>query len=230
MTAKRRKPMMTEWRSRTTALARRDPLPAAHDTPEVDEIRQELGRMIGSGEFRDSLRLTSFITFVVEATLAGMGDRIKAYTIAVEAFGRGSNFDPQSDPIVRVEAGRLRQALAHYYAGAGRDDPLVIEVPRGTYVPVFRRRPQQPLAVPIESSIRGVITTAMDRMRGPARVFRIAIFIIGILAILQVAFDIDHPLHGGQNQGLFSKLWEHPTKRLRHDVAATSPAIIRTRN
>ena len=107
---------------------------------DVDEIRKQLGRIVASEALRGSLRLTRFITFVVEATLAGMGDRIKAYTIAIEALGRGSNFDPQSDPIVRVEAGRLRQALARYYAAAGRDDPLVIELPRGTYVPSFRRR------------------------------------------------------------------------------------------
>jgi hypothetical protein len=129
---------MDEWRS--PARGRIDLVPAARDTPDVDEIRNELGRIVASEALRNSLRLTRFITFVVETTLAGTDARIKAYTIAVEALGRAGNFDPQSDPIVRVEACRLRQALARYYAGAGRDDPLVIEVPRGTYVPSFRRR------------------------------------------------------------------------------------------
>jgi hypothetical protein len=138
MTANRGRPTMDEWRS--PAPGRSDPVPAARDISHVDEIRQQLGRIIASEALRGSLRLTSFITFVVEATLAGMGDRIKAYTIAVEALGRSSDFDPQSDPIVRVEACRLRQALTRYYAGAGRDDPLVIELPRGAYVPSFRRR------------------------------------------------------------------------------------------
>src|SRR6202034_4619506 len=105
-----------------------------------DEIRQELRLIIGSAGFRDSARLSRFITFVVERTLAGKGGTIKGYTIAVEALGRGSNFDPQSDPIVRVEAGRLRRALARYYESGGYNDPLVIDVPRGTYVPSFRRR------------------------------------------------------------------------------------------
>jgi hypothetical protein len=76
---------------------------------------------------------------VVEAALAGCADRLKAYTIAVEALGRGENFDPQTDPIVRVEAVRLRRALAAYYAGPGAHDPLIIELPRGRYVPTFRR-------------------------------------------------------------------------------------------
>jgi hypothetical protein len=75
---------------------------------------------------------------VVEEQLAGHGSRLKAYTIAADALGRDANFDPQNDPIVRVEAGRLRRALDHYYTNGGCDDPIVIELPRGHYVPVFR--------------------------------------------------------------------------------------------
>jgi hypothetical protein len=78
------------------------------------------------------------LRFVVDAALAGQADRIKGYTIGVEAFGRGEDFDPQSDPIVRVEAGRLRRALDNYYAGA--KDPVVIALPVGTYVPTFTLR------------------------------------------------------------------------------------------
>jgi hypothetical protein len=114
---------------------------AAHADPErphPNDIRQELNRIINSSPFRDAYRLTSFLSFIVEMTLAGNGNKLKAYTIAVEALGRGPDFDPQTDPIVRVEAVRMRQALARYYSGTGRDDPLVIEVPRGSYVPAFR--------------------------------------------------------------------------------------------
>jgi hypothetical protein len=115
----------------------------AHAIPErlhADDIRRELSRIVGSSTFRDSYRLTSFLSFIVETTLAGNGSKLKAYTIAVEALGRGADFDPQTDPIVRVEAVRMRQALARYYSGIGRDDPLVIEVPRGSYIPAFRHR------------------------------------------------------------------------------------------
>ena len=106
----------------------------------AEEIRRELSRIVNSSPFRDANRLTSFLSFIVGMTLAGNGAKLKAYTIAVEALGRGTDFDPQTDPIVRVEAVRLRQALARYYSGIGRDDPLVIEVPRGSYVPAFRCR------------------------------------------------------------------------------------------
>ena len=113
---------------------------APRETPSADEVCRGLSRVLRSPAFRDSLRLASFLKFVVEAALGGKGDRIKSYTIAVEALGRGPAFDPQTDPIVRVEAGRLRNALARYYATTGCDDTILIDMPRGTYVPVFTWR------------------------------------------------------------------------------------------
>ena len=122
---------------------------APRETPAAGEVRRALGRVLESPIFRDSLRLTSFLKFVVEAALDGKSDRIKSYTIAVEALGRGPAFDPQADPIVRVEAGRLRQALARYYATIGCNDPILIDVPRGAYVPCFiPRSPVMPMSQP----------------------------------------------------------------------------------
>jgi len=111
----------------------------------ADDIHRQLDRILESSYFQVSLRLTRFLKFVVETTLAGKPETIKAYTIAVDALDRGEDFDPQRDPIVRVEAGRLRAALARYYADEGRHDALVIEVPRGGYVPTFRRAPDEQL-------------------------------------------------------------------------------------
>ena len=116
-----------------------DDFPMPPDSPHIDEIRDQTARILGSTVFHNSLRLARFLNFVVETTLAGNGERIKAYTIAIEALGRGADFNPEVDAIVRVEAGRLRTALARYYATEGRDDTLVIELPRGNYVPTFRR-------------------------------------------------------------------------------------------
>ena len=102
------------------------------------DIGAVMERIVASPGFSKSSQLSNFLRFVVEETLAGRTDRIKAYTIAVDALGRDPSFDPQTDPIVRVEAGRLRRALEHYYENGGRNDPFIIELPLGSYVPVFR--------------------------------------------------------------------------------------------
>jgi tetratricopeptide (TPR) repeat protein len=112
--------------------------------PSAQEVRAALERVVASEVMRSSPQLTAFLRFVVEAVLDGHSDRIKGYVIAVEALKRDSRFNPQIDPIVRVEATRLRRTLERYYAGAGADDPIVIVLPRGTYVPTFSRRGAAP--------------------------------------------------------------------------------------
>lgn len=112
----------------------------SYATPSEAEIRAALDRIAGSDVFATSPRLAAFLRFVVESALRGEAERIKGYTIATEALGRGHDFDPQADPIVRVEAGRLRRALARYYAGPGSAEVIVIDVPRGRYIPAFRYR------------------------------------------------------------------------------------------
>ncbi len=138
---------------------RADALPAAPDTaaaPEAgaasplsagpasagwdDEVRAALERVIASPDLCTSPRLGAFLRYVVESTLAGRAEQIKGYTIAVEALGRAPTFDPQSDPIVRVEATRLRRALQNYYNTVGAADPVQIHIPKGGYVPRFEDR------------------------------------------------------------------------------------------
>jgi adenylate cyclase len=96
-------------------------------------VHAELERILSSRCFEQAARSSKFLRYVVEQTLAGQGDRLKGYTIAIEVFGRSQDFDAQSDPLVRVEAGRLRRRLTEYYADEGRNDPVRIELPRGSY-------------------------------------------------------------------------------------------------
>ncbi len=113
------------------------PQPISHT-----DIRAQLERTLGSPDFRVPDRDRTFLRYVVEEALAGRGDRIKAYSIAIEAFGRDASFDPQSDPVVRIEAGHVRRALERYYLTAGASDPVLITIPIGTYVPLFAKRDQ----------------------------------------------------------------------------------------
>jgi TolB-like protein len=101
-------------------------------------VRRELETILSSHGFVQSKRLTEFLRFVVERHLDGKDDELKETFIAVEVFGRKADYDPKLDSIVRTEAGRLRSKLIEYYAGEGRNDSVVIALPKGRYTPVFR--------------------------------------------------------------------------------------------
>ncbi|WP_419695546.1 hypothetical protein ACN2CC_03100 [Mesorhizobium muleiense] len=105
-----------------------------------EPCRAQLGRILKSSDFEATERERRFLSYVVEETLAARANRIKAYSVAVEVFGRDASFDPQNDPIVRVEAGHLRRSLDRYYLKAGQSDPIVITIPKGGYVPTFAHR------------------------------------------------------------------------------------------
>jgi hypothetical protein len=110
------------------------------ENPSPEEIRAQLSLVLAGASLAHAPKLASFLRFVVEVVLTGRSDRLKGYTIAVEALGRRSDFDPETDAIVRVDAIRIRRALARYYATEGAQDPIVIDLPRRSYVPTFSRR------------------------------------------------------------------------------------------
>ncbi len=111
--------------------------PPPAERPTNDEAVAALNHVLGSEVFEAAGRAREFLTFIVQETLAGRGDRLKGYSIAVQVFERPADFDAQTDPLVRVEAGRLRRRLAEYYQSQGRDDAVRIELPRGGYTPMF---------------------------------------------------------------------------------------------
>lgn len=104
--------------------------------PGQEAVREQLEKILGSDGFKTSDKLSRFLNYIVEETLAGRAGQLKAYTIAVEVFGRELDFDPQTNPAIRVEAGRLRSKLEHYYV-KHQADLVRISVPKGAYVPVF---------------------------------------------------------------------------------------------
>jgi predicted ATPase len=95
-------------------------------------------RVLASEAFSKAHSLRRLLEYVVEETLAGRADSLKEYAIGVEVFGRGQDFDPRADTIVRVQARRLRAKLQQYYAVEGYADGLAIDVPTGSYLPRFR--------------------------------------------------------------------------------------------
>jgi len=124
--------------------------------PSAAEVRAELARVLGSTVFAQAGRSTEFLRFVVEETLQGRADRLKGYTIAIEVFGKPPEFDAQTDPLVRVEAGRLRRRLIEYYHAEGSGNAVRIALPKNGYAPTFTLVPaaSAPSALPSASKVR----------------------------------------------------------------------------
>src|SRR3954447_22356265 len=121
-----------------------DPEPTSAISP--GEVRGQTTRILA--RFGSADRQKNFLQFIVEKALAGEGGDIKEFLVAQEVYGRGTEYDPKIDSIVRVEAARIRTRLREYYEREGQFDPIIVELPKGSYVPVFRRRvAEKPVAV-----------------------------------------------------------------------------------
>jgi len=105
----------------------------------LEAVRTQLAQILRSPAFSNAPSLSRLLRHLVEHALRGSADQLKEYSLGVEVFDRGENFDPRTDTIVRVQARQLRSKLQEYYRGEGRADPIVIEVPKGHYVAHFRR-------------------------------------------------------------------------------------------
>lgn len=118
-------------------------------------MRETLERLLASETFSRSERARNLIRYLVEREQAGDAERLKGYSIAMDVFGRDAGFDPSTDAVVRVQAGRLRELLAQYYATEGVSDPVRIVIPRGGYVPAY-----EPLVVPVPNPLGDLVAQA----------------------------------------------------------------------
>jgi len=150
------------------------------------EVREQLQRLLASTAFRATSAQRSFLSFVVEKILAGKADEIKGYTVATRVFGRREDFDQSTDPIVSIQANKLRRALEHYYLVAGQRDPLRIDMPKGTYVPTFLLQ----CAVPSREG------EPKDRAEADARESAWPTVLIQLFRNLTGDPDLDYLVHG----------------------------------
>ncbi len=134
-----------------------------------DAILEQLNRVLSHPEFQATPQQRDLLRFVVSETLEGREHQIKGYTVATQALGRNPDFDPKSDPVVSIQASRLRKALERYSLVAGSRDPIRIEIPKGTYVPVFHV--QKP-PVSVEATRPREPETSFDREPWPTVLVR----------------------------------------------------------
>ncbi|MCB1495247.1 MAG: tetratricopeptide repeat protein [Bauldia sp.] len=159
----------------------------SRSAPPADDIRAELERILSSPDLHASDRRRAFLRYVVEETLSGRADRLKGYTVATAVFGRDETFDSQTDPVVRLEARRLRRDLDGYYVDAGQHDPVRISIPKGSYIPHFEWIEAVPQP-PVEEPATSLVKSAEPEVAGPgAARLRHVLTVVAIVAVLIVA-------------------------------------------
>lgn len=133
---------------RVTATA-----PQLLDDSQAQKVLAELGRILAGPTFRSSKRCQEFLRYVVEETVAGRAERLKERTVGMELFGRGPDYDPSSDAIVRVRASEVRRRLAQHYEQTQEPGALRIDLPPGSYIPDFRWAPAQVAPAPVAPGV-----------------------------------------------------------------------------
>ena len=157
--------------------------------PSVKESLEELEKILSSQAFRNAESQRAFLRYVVEQSLRGCGDQIKEYTIGIDVFHRKESFDPRRDNTVRGKAQKLRWALAKYYQDEGTEDPVRIELPTGTYKPLFRfyAAPAQELSAQIPEAPLAEAPRNEDRLRVTSWEFQRRLATVLFAAVLLAA-------------------------------------------
>lgn len=139
-----------------------------------EAVRTQLAKILKSDGFVRAARMRRFLTFVVDETLAGRSHRLCEYTVGLEVFDRRESFEPGIDPIVRNDARRLRQKLFEYYQtlGSNGGNQVIIEIPRGSYVPVFKSSSESQIPRATEAQYRLVVS--LIRIADGAEVWSLA--------------------------------------------------------
>jgi hypothetical protein len=154
------------------------------ENPPPAEIESQVNKLLSSDLLKASLTLHNLLHFIVSAALEGRADSLKETSIASDVFGRRADFDNRIDPVVRVQAHRLRRKLEKYYNGPGKDDLWIIEIPTGSYVPQFSRRLDR--AVPEETGHRE--ETVRTEKRGTKTL--VAVVALAVLAGFVLGFAV----------------------------------------
>ncbi len=156
----------------------------------AEALANALNRVLSSRTFENAGRSTALLRFLVDETVNGRADRLKEYTLGAEALSKAETFDPRTDPIVRAEASRLRSRLERYYSNEGRLDSVVIELPRGTYVPQFRA----------QAANREVAAQDRPTISSTAAAIVVAVCVLG-LAVIAIAFWSRPPVAASADVG-----------------------------
>ncbi|KXG87562.1 tetratricopeptide repeat protein [Agrobacterium bohemicum] len=168
------------------------------------DARAEAERLLSDPRFHASERHRAFLKYICDALFEGRSQAVKAYSIAIDVFNRPTTFDPSSDPIVRIEATRLREALAKYYEQICDEDGVRLDIARGRYIPVFTSRGHAPCVEEEEYCVADDDVVPPAVMSGPSpdrramplnRTFSAFLASMAIVAVCYIAYQFVAPPH-----------------------------------
>jgi hypothetical protein len=118
-------------------------VPVGGEPIATEAIGAEIERILDSDTFRNSDALRRLLRFLADKMLSGEADQLKEYSVGIDALGKPSSYDPRRDSTVRIQVGRLRQKLSEYYGAEGRDDPVIVDLPKGHFKLICEPRPAE---------------------------------------------------------------------------------------
>jgi hypothetical protein len=186
-----------------------------------DEVtRLEIHRILDSDTFRSSDVLRRLLRFLADKSIAGEADQLKEYTIGLDAFGKPPSYDPRSDAIVRLQAGRLRQKLADYYRTEGKDDPLIVDLPKGHFKLTWQARP-----VAVAPVVQPEAPVKVAEPAGRRR--RWLIPLLAVSLVISIAWNIRSSILVRNNADVSAAMWTPEIHQIWDPfVSSTRPLLV----
>ncbi len=175
------------------------------------QIQHQMEQILSSKQFRQAKSLERFLRYIVTKKLTGEEDYLKEYTIGVEVFLRGADYNPRTDAVVRVQANMLRKKLASYYEDEGLNDEIIIDLPKGHYIPEFSHRAN--LLVTETAPLKNIaVPKSLPFSRGAGMWRLVAIFVLGVLTAVAIqnwsGKKTNHEVSKASSNALYWPLWE----------------------
>jgi hypothetical protein len=200
----------------------------------AEQKRQLVQRVVNAEVFRRSPAMRSFLLYIADHAILGHGERLKEQAIGADVLGRKPNYDPANDNIVRVRAHELRERLEKHFAGEGAKEPVVITVPRGTYVPEFVSR--QAAQRTARAARATVPTSGETPQKAPVAWLRWLPVAVGLLTFVAVGITVTtHVMRANQRTGaarpnsamldFWGQFFENPEKEMKVVYADTNFAL-----
>lgn len=193
-----------------------------------ESLRGQIDRILSSEEFRTSEVLRRLLVYLADKELSGESDQLKEYTIAIEGLGKPSTYDPQQNASVRIQAGRLRQKLTQYYQSEGKDDPIVVSLPKGRFKLTCEPREGATDAAPVAVEPEGepALAEAVPSSAFPLAVNRRMLFAAAVVlvALLVGAFLLGRNWPSPQHGDLAT--WTHEQEELWSPVTSHDHPLI----